>query len=232
MIRVLLVDDHMMVREGLGMLLLGEPGIEVVGGAASAREAMELVEALAPDVVLMDVNMPDIDGLTATRQITTAHPDVSVIIVSVLDSPAYFVDAMRSGATGYLTKDCTRELLISAVRAAVEGAVIAHARIVREAFDRLLTLVLPDEAVAESLHKTLTVREIEVLGLMAQGHGYATMRKELVLAEVTVKKHVQSIVAKLGVSDRTQAAIIGVRLGLDHPPRGADGLPRDEPDGP
>lgn len=215
MIRVLVVDDHQIVREGLVEMLRDEHGIEVVGEAATSRDAIALAGSLAPDVILMDVNMPDLDGNATTRIITTSHPNVAVIIVTVLDGPGYFVEAVRSGAVGYLTKDCTRELLISALRAAVEGGSIAQARTMRQVFDGLLTLARPDQAIVATLAANLTKRESEVLGLMAMGHDTATMRKELFLAEVTVKKHVQSIVSKLGVSNRTQAAILGVRLGMD-----------------
>ena len=215
MIRVLIVDDHEMVREGLAEMLSAEPGIEVVGQAASAREAISLTDSLEPDVILMDLNMPGGDGHAATRTITAAHPSVVVIAVTVLDDPASFVEAVRSGAVGYLTKDCSHELLVSALRTAVEGGSVAPVRTMRQAFDGLLSLARPDQAITAMLVASLTPRETEVLGLMAMGHDTRTMRDELFLAEVTVKKHVQSIVSKLGVSNRTQAAILGARLGLD-----------------
>jgi DNA-binding NarL/FixJ family response regulator len=212
---VLLVDDHPVVREGIRAMLTGEPGIAVVGEASSGEEALLKASELNPNVVLTDIRMPGMGGMETTRQIKKAHPRVSVIVLTMYDSEMYLVEAIRSGASGYVTKDCSRELLCQAVRAVVEGGALVDSRLLRQAIQGLLhTGKGMGDAVDSSLPSRLSPREQDVLRLLAQGNANKDICAELNLAEVTVKKHVQSLIGKLGVSDRTQAAILGVRLGV------------------
>jgi len=214
-ITVMLVDDHPVVREGLRAMLASEPGIEVVAEAASGEEALQKTEEMKPQVVLMDIRMPGLSGTEATRQLKRSHPSTSVIMLSMYDSDLYVVEAIRSGAAGYLTKDTSRELLCHAIRAVVDGGALVRTGLLRQAVQGLSRPVKEGrEGEDSSLASRLTPREIEVLRLLAQGHRNKVICAELNLAEVTVKKHVQSITGKLGVSDRTQAAVLGVRLGL------------------
>ncbi len=217
-IRVLLAGDDRIERQGLLTLLQDAPVFAVVGEVSSGREAVQATGTLEPDVVLIDSRMPDMDGLEATRQIMWAHPTMAVIVLPAEATEAHMVEALGAGAAGYLTRDCPPEMLLNAVRSVARGAAAVQAGLLRRAVDGLLRQAIPERAISASLAARLTAREIEVLGLLAQGHDYSTIRQELYLAEVTVKKHVQSIVAKLGVADRTQAAILGVHLGLDRPP--------------
>jgi len=219
-IRVLLAGDDLIERQGLLTLLQDVPVFSVVGEASSGSEALQFADTLEPDVVLIDSRMPDMDGLEATRQILRAHPSIAVIVLPAEATEAHMVQALGAGAAGYLTKDCSREVLLNAVRSAARGAAVVQASLLRRAVDGLLRQAIPERAISASLAARLTARELEILGLLAQGHDYTTIRQELYLADVTVKKHVQSIVSKLDVADRTQAAILGVHLGLDHPPPG------------
>lgn len=214
MIRVLLADDHLLVRQGLCTMLQDSPGIEVIGQATNGCEAVQQADAFEPDIVLMDIRMPDMDGLEATRQIIEGHPNTAVVMLTIHDSEAFVIESLHAGAAGYVTKDCSRELLDHAIHAAVEGGALVEAGLLRRAVDGLLH---PggNRAISASLGARLTERELEVLRLLAQGHDNRTICSELFLAEVTVKKHVHNIISKLEVSDRTQAAILGVRLVLD-----------------
>ena len=214
MIRVMLVDDHPVVREGFRTMLAPEPDIEVVAEAADGEEAVQKAEELAPDVVLMDIRLPGIDGIEATRRIKKARPTTSVILVTMYDSEAYVIEGVRSGAAGYLTKDCSRDLLCHALRAVVSGGALLRSELLRRTVQELVRTARGDPPPGGSFLERLTPREREVFALLAQGLGNAQICAKLCLAEVTVKKHVQSILGKLGVSDRTQAAILGVRLGL------------------
>ncbi len=214
-IRVLLAGDDRIERQGLLTMLQSAPVFAVVGEASNGAEAIQFADTLEPDVVLVDSRMPDMDGLETTLQIMRAHPAMAVIVLATEETEAHMVQALGVGAAGYLTKDCSREMLLNAVRSAARGTAVVQVSLLRRAVDALLRQAIPERAISATLAARLTVRELEVLGLLAQGHDYATIRQELYLAEVTVKKHVQSIVTKLGVADRTQAAILGVHLGLD-----------------
>lgn len=214
MIRVLLADDHLIVRQGLCTMLQDSPGIEVIGQVTNGREAVQQADTLGPDVVLMDISMPDMDGLEATRQISEGHPNIAVVMLTIHDSEAFVIESLHAGAAGYVTKDCSRELLDHAIHAAVEGGALVEASLLRRAVDGLLH-PRGNRAIARPLGARLTERELEVLRLLAQGHDNRTICSELFLAEVTVKKHVHNIIGKLEVSDRTQAAILGVQLVLD-----------------
>ena len=214
-IKVLLVDDHPVVREGLRAMLAGESGIELVGEASGGQEAVQEVASLKPDVVLMDIRMPDMSGTEATRQIKNANPTTSVIMLTMYDSEMYVVESIRAGAAGYLTKDASRELLGHAIRAVVDGGTLVRSGLLRQAIQGLLhTTDGTENGAGASLVGRLTPRELEVLRLLAKGLGNKALSKQLNIAEVTVKKHVQNVIGKLGVSDRTHAAVLAVRLGI------------------
>ena len=207
-ITLLLVDDHPVVRQGLRLMLSAEADLEVVGEAASGEEALQRVQELRPQVVLMDIRLPGMSGTEATRLIKEARPDTLVIVMSMYDSEMYVLQAIRAGASGYLIKDSPRALLCEAIRTVVDGGTIVPKGVLRSAAGGLGTGAgLRDP-------RRLSAREMEVLRLLAEGYANKAIASELNLAEVTVKKHVQSIIGKLGVSDRTQATVVSVRLGL------------------
>lgn len=204
-IRVLLVDDHSVVRQGLRMFLDLDPELEIVGEAANGVEGIKQARELQPDVILMDMLMPVMDGITATGIIRKELPDVEVIaLTSVLDDSSVF-GAVRAGAIGYLLKDTEAEELNRAIKAAASGQVqlspAAAARLVRE-------VRAPDNP------ETLTERETDVLLLIAQGLSNKEIARDLSIGEKTVKTHVSNILGKLGVLSRTQAALQAVRMGL------------------
>jgi NarL family two-component system response regulator LiaR len=207
-IRILTVDDHSVVRQGLRMFLALDEELEVVGEAADGAEAVRLAHELVPDVVLMDLLMPGMDGITATEIIRRELPETEVIaLTSVLEDQAVY-DAMRAGAIGYLLKDTQADELCKAIKAAAAGQVQlspqAAARLIRE-------IQVPESP------ETLTPRETEVLRLLAKGKSNKEIGAELVIGIKTVKTHVSSILSKLGVSSRTQAALYAVRVGLVSP---------------
>ena len=208
-IRVLLVDDHSVVRQGLRMFLGLDDELEVVGEARNGVEAVRLAQEVNPDVVLMDILMPEMDGLEATRRIRAAQPDTEVIaLTSVLENEKVF-DAIRSGAIGYLLKDTESEELRRAIKAAAAGQV----QLSPQAAARLLR----DERPAEPQIEALTPRETEVLQLMARGLANKEIARDLGIGEKTVKTHVSNILSKMGVLSRTQAALQAVRMGLVKP---------------
>ena len=221
--RVLIVDDHDLVRDGYHRMLDREPDLEVIGEARDGREAVELCRELRPDLVLMDVRMPGMDGLEATRKIKADIPTTSVLVVTTYDNPDYLFDAIKAGAGGYILKDAPKRQLISAVRRTLNGesplnqelAVQLISGFTREpagpaqrpdTTDGRVSVPLPSEA--------LTPREVEVLRLLAQGKSNPQIAQELVIARPTAKTHVERIIRKLGVSDRTQAAVRAIDLGL------------------
>lgn len=213
---VLLVDDHPVVRDGLRAMLGRSPGIEVVGEAASGEEALEKVTQLSPDVVLMDVRMPGMGGIEATRQIKAACPSAATIVFTMYDSEMYVVQALRAGAAGYLAKDCSADLLVHAIKAVVDGATMVRSGLLHQVMRGHLRP--PQQPVGRpsdpGAGEGFTPREVDVLRLVALGHANRQVARELNLAEVTVKKHVQSIIGKMGVADRTHAAVLAVRMGL------------------
>ena len=204
-IRILIVDDHGVVRQGLRMYLALDPELEVVGEAANGAEALRIAHELKPDVVLMDLLMPVMDGIAATGAIRRELPDVEVIaLTSVLEDSAVY-GAMRAGAIGYLLKDTEADELCRAIKAAAAGQV----QLSPSAAARLLR-----EVSAPPLPEPLTERETEVLRHLAQGKSNKEIAAALVIAEKTVRTHVSNILAKLGVVSRTQAALHAVRSGL------------------
>ena len=219
-IKVLLVDDHPVVREGLRVILGTAPDIKVVAEASDGAEAVEEAVEHQPDVVLMDLRMPSMDGIEATRRIKSKLPSTSVIVLTIYDNDAYVIDAVRAGAGGYLLKDASKELLLHTIRAVNSGGILIKTSLLREAIISLASSA--SEQFREHPSRLsgideLTPREREVLRLVAQGRSNKQIGEVLVISEETAKKHVQNIILKLGVSDRTQAAVRGVQMGLIEP---------------
>jgi DNA-binding NarL/FixJ family response regulator len=214
-IRVVLVDDHPVVREGLRTVLHTDPGIDLVGEAADGAQALEIAGRLLPDVMLLDIQLPGRTGLEVLRELKSLHPQIGVVILTTHDSEVYFVEAMRTGASGYLLKDAPHELLGLAVRTAALGVRLVPPGmldgVIRGA--EVVTRRTSDPTL-DRITSQLTPRELDVLRLLARGAQNRVISEELHLAEVTVKKYVQSVVAKLAVPDRTQAALLAARLGL------------------
>ena len=214
--RVAIVDDHQLVREGLRDMLEDAPDIEVVGEAANGQEALLLCSSLRPDLVLMDVRMPEMDGLAATREIKQRYPEISVVMVTMHENPDYLLEALKAGAAGYVLKEGSRQEVVSAVRRVREG----ESSLDRGLADRLLRRLATEgggqsEARAAEGYlpaDTLTVRELEVLGLVQRGLSNREVAKELFISRGTVKRHVENIMTKLGVSDRTQAVVRALQL--------------------
>ena len=213
-VKVLLVDDHLVVREGLRAMIATEEAIEIVGEAVDGVEAIEKVKELVPDVVLMDIRMPRMDGIEATRRIKEERPETTVIVLTVYDHDAYVVDAVYAGAGGYLLKDASRDLLLHTIRAAPDGGTLVKTPLLREAIASLLESGAERPAGGVGQRFDLTPREFEVLKLVSDGHTNRAIARSLYIAEDTTKKYVQSIIAKLHASDRTHAATIAARAGL------------------
>ena len=211
-IRVLLADDHIMVREGTRRILEREPDLEVVGEAGDGRETIDLVAETHPDVVVMDISMPVMNGIEATKGIKRLLPQTAVLVLTAYDDDEYVFDGLRAGALGYLLKDVHSEKLLEAIRAAARGESFLQpsvaAKVVAE-FSRLA-----DHPSGEELIEPLSEREREVLQLLSSGASNREIAEVLVIAQGTVKNHVTSILGKLGVRDRTQAAIKARELGL------------------
>ena len=210
---VLVVDDHDLARHGLMAILSGNDDIAVVGEARTGREAIESARALLPDVVLMDVRMPDMDGLEATRRIKEERPRTAVVIVTNHEDASYLRSAVEAGAAGYLLKDISREHLVNAVREVASGGTFIERHRLRGVLGGVRTSTgdAPDAA------KSLTKREREILALVAEGMSNREIAERLVLSPETVKSHVAAILSKLDLSDRTQAAVYAVRNGLAQP---------------
>ncbi|MFT4008981.1 MAG: response regulator transcription factor [Nocardioidaceae bacterium] len=213
-IRVLIADDQALLRTGFAVILGAEPDIEIVGEAADGAEAVRKVGELSPDVVLMDIRMPELDGLAATEQILARPDPPSVVVLTTFDQNEYVFRALRAGAVGFLLKDAPSSRLLAAVRAAAEGDSLIEPAITRRLVERFTEL--PDEppvGVPAAL-RTLTERERDVLRLIAQGMSNAEIAEELVVAETTVKTHVARLLAKLGLRDRVQAVVLAYETGF------------------
>ena len=214
-IRVLLVDDQALFREGLETLLSVHSDIQVVGQASNGREAAEVAAEVHPDVVLMDVRMPILDGVGATRRLMETLPQCRVIVLTTFDDDEYIFDALRTGAAGYLLKDVASARLVEAIRATARGESILEpsvaAKVIAE-FTRVSSMV--PSAQMEQLVEPLSQRELEILAWIARGSSNKEIADQLFIAEGTVKNHVTHILGKLGVRDRTQAALKARDLGL------------------
>lgn len=230
-VRVVLVDDQLLVRTGFRVILNSEPGIDVVGEAASGREAVALVRELAPDVVCMDVQMPGMDGLEATR-LLAADPDVTsrVLVLTTFDRDDYLFDALRAGASGFLLKNSTPESLIEAVRVVARGDSLLSPEVTSRVIQRFARppealepdpggtadAPEPDDIAAEALAR-LSAREREVLDHLAQGSSNAEIATTLFVGESTVKTHVSNVLMKLSVRDRVEAVVWAYEHGIVRP---------------
>ena len=210
-IRVLLVDDHAFVRSGVKAILEFEDGIEVIGEAGSGLEAIEKAASLKPDLIVMDVNMPELDGIEATRRIKEKHPSISIIVLTVNDEELFLIEAVRAGAASFLLKDSSSDQLINSIRAVAEGASLIPLHLLRAAMTEEVNTTTHVEG---EILEPLTDKEMEVLVRITRGLRNQEIADELNLAKVTVKKRVQSILSKMMVSDRTQAALKAVKLGV------------------
>ena len=203
-IRLLIADDHPVVRDGLRAMLETQPDIEVVGEATTGNDALSMVHSLRPDVVLMDLQMPELDGASATRRIRAEYDDVQVLVLTTYDTDADIRRAVDAGATGYLLKDARREDLFNAVRLAARGESALSPGVASRVLGRM-------RGPAE---ESLSVREIEVLGAVARGLSNRDIARELHISEATVKTHLLHVFAKLGVDDRTAAVTVALERGI------------------
>jgi DNA-binding NarL/FixJ family response regulator len=210
MTTVLLVDDQDLIRKGFTMILGVEDDIEVIGEASDGGEAVSKVAELRPDVVLMDVQMPGVDGIEATRQVVAAHPGTKVVILTTFDDDQYLFDALNAGASGFLLKNCPADDLINAIRLAAGG----HSLLAPEVTERVIARSARANRAADPRLDDLTERERDVLVAMARGMSNAEIAAELFVSPATVKSHVSHVLAKLDARDRVQAVITAYQSGI------------------
>ena len=209
--RVMIVDDQAVVREGLRAILGTVPGFEVVGVAGNGAEAVENFPGWRPDVVLMDLNMPIMNGVEAIRALRASHPDVKILVLTTYDAEEWVLDAVRAGAAGYLLKDAPRDRLIEAIKGTARGSSHIDPAV---AGDLLARVAVSEAAAPSAVAASLSDRELDVLRLLGNGMTNAAIAESLFLSEGTVRNYVSSILTKLQVEDRTQAAVLAVRHGL------------------
>jgi DNA-binding NarL/FixJ family response regulator len=214
---VLVVDDQSMVRAGFRMLLAGEDDIDVVAEASNGREAVEKAARFKPAVVLMDIRMPELDGLQATREILAANPDARILILTTFDLDEYIYEALRAGASGFVLKDDPPESLIAAIRTVAAGDALLSPSITSQVIRQFARL--PEPAPPKELEE-LTTRELEVLRLMARGLSNSEIADELFISDTTVKTHVTHVFQKLNVRDRVQAVVLAYQAGIVDSERG------------
>jgi DNA-binding NarL/FixJ family response regulator len=210
--RVIICDDQAIVRDGLELLLKLEKDIDVVGLAQDGAEAVEKVERLLPDLVLMDLLMPGVNGVEATRRIRAGHPEVKILVLTTFDDEEWVFDAIRAGASGYLLKDTPREKVIEAIRGTVAGKTFLDPAVAGKFIEQAAN---PQVMASTKIRDKLTDRENDILRLMARGFSNSETAEALHLSEGTVRNHVSAILTKLDVPDRTNAVIIAIRHGLD-----------------
>jgi DNA-binding NarL/FixJ family response regulator len=220
MIRVLIADDQAVVRGGLQLILEGQHDIQVVGQAANGAEALELVRNLQPDVVLMDIRMPVLDGIEATRQLAAAGTETHVLVLTTYGLDEYVYDALKAGAAGFLVKTDSPERLVEAVRVVAAGEALLAPEITRRLINRFRSAPPPNADPPGTLAE-LTAREREVLEHLARGHSNAEIAQTLYISEGTVKTHVARILAKLELRDRVQAVVYAYEHGLVQPGSGS-----------
>jgi two-component system, NarL family, response regulator LiaR len=213
MIRVLICDDQWIICEGLEAILSADPDITVVGVAHDGAEALRKIPETHPDVVLMDLRMPGMNGIQATRQIAALHPDVKVLVLTTYSADEWVIDAIRSGAAGYLLKGTPRGALIEAIKGTYAGLTHIDPAVAGRLFERIVQQPQAPE-VATTIVDQLSDREREILRLIARGLSNEEIAKQLFLTKGTVRNYVSAILAKLEVSDRTQAALLAVKYGL------------------
>ncbi|GIG61030.1 DNA-binding response regulator [Longispora fulva] len=216
-VRVLLVDDQPLLRTGFRMVLGAESDLDIVGEAGDGAEAVDLARRLLPDVVLMDIRMPRMDGVAATKAIVDARLPVRVLILTTFDLDEYVVSALRAGASGFLAKDVPAEDLVSAIRTVAAGEAVVAPRLLRRLLDQVVEHLPDPNMNPTKALSALTEREREVLGLMARGLSNAEIAKELSVSETTVKTHVGHVLTKLNLRDRVQAVVLAYESGLIRP---------------
>jgi len=218
-IRVLLVDDQPLLRTGFRMILEAESDLVVVGEAGDGQQALDQVRALQPDVVLMDIRMPRMDGVEATRRIAGPGRDgpAKVLVLTTFDLDEYVVEALRAGASGFLLKDVPAEELVQAIRVVADGAAMLAPSVTRRLLDMYATKLPSGEEAPPQALAALTEREVEVLRLVAKGLSNAEIAAELFVSETTVKTHVGHVLTKLQLRDRVQAAVYAYESGLVRP---------------
>jgi DNA-binding NarL/FixJ family response regulator len=207
--RVLVVDDQTLFRSGLRRLLEEDPRVEVVGEAVDGADAVKQVAALEPDVVLMDLKMPNLDGVEATKQITADHPGIKILILTTFEADSYVLQALRSGASGYVLKSSQPEAIVSSILAVMSGERVMASAIATRVLDMLTGSTTPKE-----FYDGLTAREIEILKLLATGQANKQIARRLNISEKTVRNHVSHLYEKLQIFDRSQAVLYAVRKGL------------------
>lgn len=224
--RILIADDHPLFRAALAQTLHGSPGLEVVGEAEDGEDAVGLCRRLRPDLVLVDVRMPRMDGLEATRAIRREFPGIIVLVMTALEEPGYLAEAVRAGAAGYVLKTASGPQIVDAIRRVLDGEYALPQGVATQLLRRLLGNEAPkeeeerpakrrqEEEGSHPLLETLTPKEREVLRLLVRGRSNREIARNLLVSTSTVKKHVHQIISKLGVSDRTQAVIKAIELGL------------------
>jgi DNA-binding NarL/FixJ family response regulator len=213
-IRILLVDDQRLMREGLRTLLELEADFEIAGEAGDGQAGLDAIAQLAPDVVLMDIRMPGMDGVEATRRLLQRDPAARVIILTTFDDEQYVFEGLRAGARGYLLKDVSGDELARAIRTVMDGGALIEPSVARKVFAEFARLAPSARGVNNGLAEPLSEREIEVLKLVAAGMSNREIAQQLFLAEGTVKNYVTAVLGKIGARDRTQAALRGRELGL------------------
>jgi DNA-binding NarL/FixJ family response regulator len=218
-IRVLIADDQALVRDGFGMILDAQPDIDVVAEAADGREAIERARELRPDVVLMDIRMPEVDGIEATRRLCAEPGGPRILMLTTFDQNEYVYEAMKAGASGFLLKDVRREELVNAVRVVAAGDALLAPALTRRLIEDFVRRPPPGSAPAGPLAE-LTDRESEVLRLVARGLSNAEIAGALVVSDATVKTHVARILSKLGLRDRIQAVVLAYESGFVQPGEG------------
>jgi DNA-binding NarL/FixJ family response regulator len=215
-IRVLIADDQSLVRAGFRLVLENHPDIEVVGEASNGHEAIHGTARLQPDVVLMDIRMPELDGIAATREITAAHP-ARVLVLTTYDLDEYVYDALQAGASGFLLKDTPPEQLVSAIHVVAAGDALLSPSITRRVISEFVKGTGPKPQAQFPRLQDLTARELEVLVLIARGLSNAEIAQALFVSETTVKTHVARILMKLGLRDRVQAVVLAYEAGVVAP---------------
>jgi DNA-binding NarL/FixJ family response regulator len=216
-IRVLLADDQALVRSGFRMILEARPEIEVVGEAEDGVEAMEATRRLLPDVILMDIRMPNVDGVEATRRLVARGTESRILILTTFDLDEYVYEAIRAGASGFLLKDVRPQELVDAIHVVAKGDALLAPSITRRLLDRFAEQAPQDDPKPPPQLESLTERELEVLKLVAKGWSNAELAEKLFLSETTVKTHVSSVLRKLGLRDRVQAVVMAYEAGLVRP---------------